>query len=99
YAFPMLSSELLHESMRHPELQLENASMKKLAKRMEKVESRYRKRFIPWVNTFSYKYPNLDAQPNNDATYTPPMKADIQPTEGEVEPGVYVMFSGTGSVK
>lgn len=102
FAFPEVLSRVLHESMQHPELGFSESDMKKLAERMMKVEAAYSQVFVPWVSTFSYQDSvNLDAQPQSidgrSRIYTPAMKADIPKTEGEVDPGVYIMFSGTGS--
>lgn len=102
FAFPEVLSRVLHESMQNPELGFSESDMKKLAERMMKVEDAYSQVFVPWVSTFSYQNAsNLDSQPQSidgrPRIYTPAMKADMPKTEGEVDPGVYVMFSGTGS--
>ncbi|HVT01299.1 MAG TPA: hypothetical protein VHE53_03660 [Patescibacteria group bacterium] len=102
YAFPEVLSRVLNESIKHPELGFSEADMKKLANRMIKVEAAYSQVFIPWVSTFSYQNAeDLSTQPTTvegvSRTYTPAMKSDIAVTNGEVEPGVYIMFSGTGS--
>ena len=85
----------------HPELGFSESEMRKLAERMIRTESQYAKIFLPWVNTFSYQYGDLDSQPDRHAgkpiTYTPPMKKDIERTHELERPSVYVMFSGTGS--
>lgn len=102
FAFPEVLSRVLHESMQHPEFGFSESDMKKLAERMIKVEASYSQVFVPWVSTFSYQYAsNLDSQPESiddrSRIYTPAMKADMTKTKGEVEHGVYIMFSGTGS--
>jgi hypothetical protein len=102
FAFPELLTRVLHESMQHPELGFSESDMKQLAARMMKIEAAYSQVFVPWVSTFSYQHAgNLDEQPESidgrSRIYTPPMKADIPVTHGEVDPGVYIMFSGTGS--
>lgn len=102
FAFPEILSRVLNESMRHPELGFSESDMKKLANRMMKVEAAYSEIFIPWVSTFSYQHAgDLEQQPDvingRSRMYTPAMKANIERTEGEVNPGVYIMFSGTGS--
>lgn len=102
FAFPEVLSRVLHESMQHPELGFSESDMRKLAARMIKVEASYSQVFVPWVSTFSYKdASNLDSQPQSiegrSRIYTPAMKADIPKTEGGVDSGVYIMFSGTGS--
>lgn len=102
FAFPEVLSRVLHESMQHPELGFSESDMKKLAERMMKVEAVYSQVFVPWVSTFSYQdVSNLNSQPQSidgrSRIYTPAMKADMSKTKGKVDPGVYVMFSGTGS--
>ncbi len=102
FAFPEVLSRVLHESIKHPELGFSESDMRKLADRMMRVESAYSQVFVPWVSTFSYQdAANLDAQPQSidgrSRIYTPAMKSDIPKTEEEVDPGVYIMFSGTGS--
>lgn len=102
FAFPEVLSRVLHESMLHPELGFSESDMKKLAERMMKVEAAYSQVFVPWVSTFSYQHASdLDSQPqvidDRSRIYTPAMKAGIPKTQGEVDPGVYIMFSGTGS--
>lgn len=102
FAFPEVLSRVLHESMQHPELGFSESDMKKLAERMMKTEAAYSQVFVPWVSTFSYQNASsLDSQPQSidgrSRIYTPAMKTDIPKTEGEVDPGVYIMFSGTGS--
>lgn len=102
FAFPELLSRVLNESMQHPELGFSESDMKKLANRMMKVEAEYSQVFVPRINPFSYQNAsNLDSQPKEIngrlRMYTPAMKADIPKTEGKVEPGVYLMVSGTGS--
>jgi len=102
FAFPEVLSRVLHESMQHPELGFSESNMRKLADRMLRVEAAYSQIFVPWVSTFSYQdASDLDSQPQTidgrSRIYTPAMKADIPKTEGEVDPGVYIMFSGTGS--
>ncbi|EKD64444.1 MAG: hypothetical protein ACD_50C00388G0001 [uncultured bacterium] len=102
FAFPEVLSRVLHEGMQHPELGFSESDMKKLAKRMMKVEAAYSQVFVPWVSTFSYQHASgLDSQPqsidNRSRIYTPAMKANTAKTTGEVDQGVYIMFSGTGS--
>lgn len=102
FAFPEVLSRVLHESMQHPELGFSESDMKKLAERMIKVEAAYSQVFVPWVSTFSHQHASdLDSQPQSfdgrSRIYTPAMKADIPRTTGEVNHGVYIMFSGTGS--
>lgn len=102
FAFPELLSRVLNESMQHPELGFSESEMKELATRMMKVEAEYSQVFVPRINPFSYQNAsNLDSQPKEIngrlRMYTPAMKADMPKTEGKVEPGVYIMVSGTGS--
>lgn len=102
FAFPEVLSRVLHESMQHPELGFSESDMKKLAERMIKVEAAYSQVFVPWVSTFSYQYTSdLNSQPQTidgrSRIYTPAMKEDMLRTEGKVDSGVYIMFSGTGS--
>lgn len=103
FAFPELLSRVLDEAMRHnDELGFSESDMTRFASRMRRVEPTYSQIFIPWVSTFSYQYASsLDDQPQiidgRSRIYTPPMKADIEPTIGQVGPGLYIMFSGTSS--
>jgi hypothetical protein len=102
FAFPELLSRVLNESLGHPELGFSESDMRKLANKMMKVEAAYSQVFVPWVSTYSYQHAeNLDEQPDSvdgrSRMYTPAMKAEIPQTEGEIDPSVYIMFSGTGS--
>ncbi len=103
FAFPMLLSELLQETMQHPELGFSESDMKKLTQRMLRTESAYSQVFVPWINPFSSEHAdNLAEQPTvinkRSRVYTPAMKEDMPRTAGAIpEPGVYIMFSGTGS--
>ncbi len=102
FAFPILISELIREAQKEG-LGFNDADMGKLVNRMLKVESAYSQVFIPWINPLSYKYADdLSEQPEvvdgRDRIYTPAMKKEYEKTTGKVEePGIYVMFSGTGS--
>lgn len=102
FAFPEVLSRVLHESMQHPELGFSESEMKKLVDRMLRVEAAYSQVFIPWVSTFSYQNAtDLNSQPQSIdgrlRMYTPAMKAGIENGNGDVDPGVYIMMSGTGS--
>lgn len=103
FAFPILISELIREAQKEG-LGFSDADMAKLVNRMLKVESLYSQVFIPWINPLSHKYAdNLSEQPKvvdgRSRIYTPAMKKEYEKTTGKVEePGIYVMFSGTGSI-
>ena len=102
FAFPILISELIREAQKEG-LGFSDADMAKLINRMLKVESTYSQVFIPWINPLSYQYvDDLSTQPavvdGRSRTYTPAMKKEYQKSHGKIEdPGIYVMFSGTGS--
>ena len=103
FAFPILISELLRES-KEAGLDFSEADMASLIEKMLKVESGYSQVFIPKINPLSYQYSEeLSLQPievgGRSRIYTPAMKREYQRTQGKVvEPGIYVMFSGTGSI-
>jgi hypothetical protein len=102
FAFPLLLSELLRETQKAG-LGFSEADMQAVINRMLKVESAYSQVFIPKINPLSFQYADdLSAQPTTidgrSRVYTPAMKKDYVKTSGKVEePGIYVMFSGTGS--
>jgi hypothetical protein len=102
FAFPLLLSELLRETQK-ADLGFSEADMQAVINRMLKVESTYSQVFIPKINPLSFQYvDDLSAQPTiidgRSRVYTPAMKNDYAKTSGKVkEPGIYVMFSGTGS--
>ena len=103
FAFPLLISELLREAQK-AELGFSGADTASLIEKMLRVESGYSQVFIPRINPLSYQYSeDLSAQPTEvegrSRVYTPAMKRDYHRTQGKVdEPGIYVMFSGTGSI-
>ncbi len=103
FAFPLLISELLKET-RKAELGFSDADLAALIEKMLRVESGYSQVFIPKINPLSYRYSeDLLQQPTEvdgrDRVYTPAMKKDFQRSQGKInEPGIYVMFSGTGSI-
>ncbi len=104
FAFPELLSRILIETMKRPELGFDQSDMAQLAKRMIRIEAGYSGVFIPWINTFSGMYAqDLNSQPDEingrTRTHTPTMKKNIQPTNEEIEPGIYIMLSGTGSAE
>jgi hypothetical protein len=104
FAFPILVSEIL-KSAQNARLGFEDTQLAELIKRMLKVESAYSQIFIPFVNPLSYNYStDLSSQPENinghKMTFTPAMKRELEKTTGKVsEPGIYAMFSGTGSAE
>ncbi len=103
FAFPMLLSELLQRTEKHPELGFSESDMRKLTYRMLQTEAAYSQVYIPWINTFSYDYSDdLNKQPETVAgrsrVYTPAMKQKTESVSEELtKSGVIVMFSGTGS--
>lgn len=102
FAFPILLSELLSETQKEG-LEFDEAALKAVINRMIKIEAAYSQVFIPEINPLSYQYADdLSTQPEaidgRTRIYTPAMKTDYQKTHGKVsKPGIYVMFSGTGS--
>ena len=103
FAFPLLISELLRETQK-ADLGFDDADMAALIEKMLKVESGYSQVFIPKINPLSYRYSeDLSQQPTEvdgrSRVYTPAMKREYERTEGKVsEPGIYIMYSGTGSI-
>lgn len=103
FAFPLLISELLKKTQR-ANLGFSDADTASLVEKMLKVESGYSQVFIPRINPLSYQYSDdLSEQPaeveGRSRVYTPAMKKEYVRTEGKVDqPGIYVMFSGTGSI-
>jgi hypothetical protein len=104
FAFPILLSEIL-KAAQDEGLGFDDTQLGNLVKRMLKVESAYSQIFIPYINPLSYQYASdLSAQPEevngNKIVYTPAMKSKHLRTKDAIaEPGIYVMFSGTGSAK
>ena len=102
FAFPILLTELLKETQKEG-LGFSDSDLQRVIDRMLRVEAGYSQVFIPKVNPLSYKYSDdLSKQPGfvagRSRIYTPPMKRDLEKTHGKIqEPGIYVMFSGTGS--
>ncbi len=105
FAFPVLLSEILREAQKEGGMGFNETDMKKVISRMMELESAYAQVFIPKINSLSFKYAdNLSEQPDiidgRQRRYTPAMKAELTPTEGQVDKaGIYVMFSGTGETK
>ncbi len=102
FAFPILLTELLGKA-RDANLGFSDSDMQGVISRMLKVEAGYSQVFIPKINPLSYKYADdLSKQPaevnGRTRTYTPAMKREYSKELGKVsEPGIYMMFSGTGS--
>lgn len=102
FAFPILLTELLREAQKE-DLGFSESDMQAVINRMLKVESAYSQVFIPQINPLSYQHAeDLSKQPTviggRSRIYTPAMKSEYERTHGKVpEPGIYVMFSGTGS--
>lgn len=103
FACPILLSELLREAQQVGEVGFNETDIKRVIERMMRLESSYSQVFVPKINPLSFKHAdNLSEQPKTiegrDRVYTPAMKSELTPTEGEVDkPGIYVMFSGTES--
>jgi hypothetical protein len=99
FAFPALFSRIAQETMNDLELGFDAVKIQQARDIVKKGEN-YSLAFIPRENTFSHQYEKLDDQPSSygESTiiYTPPLKEDKPEISGEAEPGIYVMFSGTG---
>lgn len=104
FAFPILLSELLQETAKTDSLGFSENQLKNTINRMIKLESQYSQVFIPKINSLSYLHSkDIDLQPTSvndrERIYSPAMKKEEDVSDNNIEKGIYVMFSGTGSTK
>ena len=92
YVFPALFSEILQEVTK-TNLPFDRNLLNAAQRVASDMEEQYRAKFIPQINTFSFK----DKHPKKDKTFIPPLKHPMRPSQNIEEKSLYVVASGTGS--